>query len=155
MRVKTTKTTKKILKKLESEFGFRKPYQILIDKEFLNQIDRQKKTLVDFEKFLFSTPKFFIPECDYRQGEFSKQVELRGCGDHTLPADCFRFILKGKNKEHYICGVKNKEALKYVEGCKNVPLLKIVKSKIFLDIRHFPAGRPENKESEKIDKISP
>ncbi|KAG0440592.1 rRNA-processing protein utp23 [Dictyocoela muelleri] len=137
MRSKTTKNTKKILKKLESEYKFRKPYQILIDKEFLQQIDHQKKTLSNFEKFFFSMPKFFIPECDYQKGEFSKHIELRGCKNHNSPVECLKYILKGKNKEHYILGVRNKEAISYVKECKNVPILKIVKSKIILDINHF------------------
>ncbi|KAL1956337.1 hypothetical protein VTO42DRAFT_7420 [Malbranchea cinnamomea] len=131
MRAKRSKKYRKLMHQYEITFGFREPYQVLVDSHFLRAVHSFKMDLIPaLERTLQGKVKPFITKCSLAAVMSSSQsnssesqsrpphlppptvVPLRYCShneeDTPIPeADCLLSLINPspeakKNKEHYI-----------------------------------------------------
>ncbi|RPA87174.1 hypothetical protein BJ508DRAFT_410718 [Ascobolus immersus RN42] len=119
---KRHKTYKKLMQKYHINFGFREPYQVLVDSGFVSETKRfhmeQPKIL---ERTISGTCKLMITQCSLRHLynhdpplpketiEWAKSLEKRRCGHHVLPdplseLECFEsVVIKDNQNKHRLC----------------------------------------------------
>ncbi|KAJ5103906.1 rRNA processing protein [Penicillium argentinense] len=128
MRAKRSKKYRKLMHQYEMTFGFREPYQVLVDSNFLHAIDSFKMELIpSLERTLQGKPKPLLPGCHHGCATNQPQdqpalpsppspppteLPLRHCSHNTESEpideiDCLLSLLSPnadtkKNKEHYI-----------------------------------------------------
>ncbi|TGJ78252.1 hypothetical protein E0Z10_g10513 [Xylaria hypoxylon] len=159
-RAKRSKQYKRLMNKYEMNFGFREPYQVLGDSQFLEAAIRSKMDIDHILKAtLHGSTKLLITQCSMRwlyarrnePGigaviDFAKEsVERRRCGHH--PSDypepleeleCIHSVVDpsktGVNKHRYVCAI-NDEQLRYSlrNGIQVVPLLYIRRSVLIME----------------------
>ncbi|KAK5628264.1 hypothetical protein RRF57_003979 [Xylaria bambusicola] len=159
-RAKRSKQYKRLMNQYEINFGFREPYQVLCDSQFLDAAIRSK---MDIDHILKSTlhgnTKLLITQCSMRwlyarknePGigaviDFAKErVERRRCGHH--PSDypkpleereCLHSVVdpskNGVNKHRYVCAINDEEVRSSLRnGIQVVPLLYIRRSVLIME----------------------
>ncbi|KCZ81383.1 hypothetical protein H312_01265 [Anncaliia algerae PRA339] len=135
--VKKSKQLKKYFISLQKSFGFRSPYQLLVDSTFLSELNIYKHRLSNFISLFKSEPKIFISKCSYRiysrnfkyKDDFRKHCEIRRCQhDKLSEEDCISNLIKVNNKYHYLLCTQNNALIdKFIDN-KRVPILKVNKS---------------------------
>ncbi|KXJ89236.1 Fcf1-domain-containing protein [Microdochium bolleyi] len=161
-RAKRSKDNRKLMDKFSMNFGFRKPYQVLMDADFVLEGTRCKMEIVKrLEDNLHARGdvKPMITQCSMRHlyarksegpavdaaiEEAKNNYERRRCGHHPdqypepLTAfECIRSVVdpkdSGVNKHRYVCAVNDDELRASLRGVAGVPLLYIRRSVMTLE----------------------
>ncbi|KAI1180651.1 Fcf1-domain-containing protein [Nemania sp. FL0916] len=159
-RAKRSKQYKRLMSQYEMNFGFREPYQVLCDSQFLEAAIRSKMDIDHILKAtLHGSTKLLITQCSMRwlyarkdePGigaviEFAKErAERRRCGHH--PSDypqplneieCLHSVVdpskNGVNKHRYVCAINDDEVRSSLRnGIQVVPLLYIRRSVLIME----------------------
>ncbi|KAI0526021.1 Fcf1-domain-containing protein [Xylaria bambusicola] len=159
-RAKRSKQYKRLMNQYEINFGFREPYQVLCDSQFLEAAIRSKMDIDHILKAtLHGNTKLLITQCSMRwlyarknePGigaviDFAKErVERRRCGHHPSdypePLDereCLHSVIdpskNGVNKHRYVCAINDDEVRSSLRnGIQVVPLLYIRRSVLIME----------------------
>ncbi|KAI1335000.1 Fcf1-domain-containing protein [Xylariaceae sp. FL0016] len=158
MRAKRSKAYKKLMSQYALTFGFREPYQILLDSAFVLTATQCKMEIDRFlEITLHAKTKPMITQCSMRHLykrraepgvsaaiEAAKGCERRRCGhhpdDYPEPLDeleCLKSVVdpkdNGVNKHKYCCALNDEEARGALRMVPGTPLLYIKRSVLILE----------------------
>ncbi|KZM26247.1 uncharacterized protein EKO05_0002252 [Ascochyta rabiei] len=154
MKLKRAKAYKKLLHQYELNFGFREPYQVLLDSAILLDAYKFKIDLVGrLEKVLGATVKPMITTCDMRhlyaakpKNETlilqAKEYERRRCGHHELEEplstlECLSSVVdpkgSGSNKHRYVVASNELAVRSHMRRIPGVPLIYISKSVVLME----------------------
>ncbi|KAF2132932.1 hypothetical protein P153DRAFT_382556 [Dothidotthia symphoricarpi CBS 119687] len=154
MKLKRAKAYKKLLHQYELNFGFREPYQVLLDSQVLQDAYKFKIDLVGrLEKLLQGKVKPMITTCDMRHLYLAKpknetlilqakEYERRRCGHHELETplsslECLSSVVDPKgshtNKNRYIVASNEREVRVHMRRIAGVPLIYISKSVVLME----------------------
>ncbi|ADM11342.1 uncharacterized protein Eint_040520 [Encephalitozoon intestinalis ATCC 50506] len=112
MDAKINRNSKKIVKLLP-KIGYRIPYQIIVECNFVSALNRYFLGLRHINDLFKSQPKLFITKCvykklkeigkDHKRG-ISKYLEILHCNHKEVrdPLSCLRRVMRKSNKNHYI-----------------------------------------------------
>lgn len=138
---KINKGNKKVMKMIQ-KLGFRSPYQVVVENDFVAALNRNMLRLKHVTNLFKSQPKLFITRCTYRKYEkdkkrkndFSKYLEILNCGHETTkePLQCLKKIMKKSNRNHYILGSNCPEITAAIGTQKKIPVLKCRKGTLIL-----------------------
>ncbi|KAG5748189.1 hypothetical protein H9Q69_014263 [Fusarium xylarioides] len=158
MRGKRSKQYRKLMEQFSQTFGFREPYQVLVDAEMVRDSSRFK---MDLEPALSRTVhgkvKPMITQCEIRKLyaarnepgvheaiDLAKTLERRRCGHHPddypeplSTQECLRSVIDPKdtlqNKHRYVVASQDQEVRRMLRGIKGVPLIYIKRSVMILE----------------------
>lgn len=158
MRGKRSKQYRKLMEQFSMTFGFREPYQVLVDAEMVKDSCRFK---MDLEPALSRTVhgkvKPMITQCEIRKLyaqknepgvkeaiDAAKTLERRRCGHHPddYPEplgteECLQSVVdpkhSGSNKHRYVVASQDQSVRKMLRGIKGVPLIYIKRSVMILE----------------------
>ncbi|PTB64438.1 hypothetical protein BBK36DRAFT_1124779 [Trichoderma citrinoviride] len=158
MRGKRSKQYRKLMEQFSMTFGFREPYQILVDAEMVKDAN---KCTMDLTARLQSTVhgkvKPLITQCEIRKLyadkdqpggnaaiELAKTFERRRCGHHPdeypkplETIECLRSVVDpkgtGENKHRYVVASQNLDVRRMLRGVRGVPLIYIKRSVMILE----------------------
>ncbi|TPX11429.1 uncharacterized protein E0L32_007848 [Thyridium curvatum] len=159
MRGKRSKQYRRLLKTLEIRFGFREPYQVLVDSDMVRDTARFKMDLVPaLERTLHGQVKPMITQCSmrhlYAAGredrsleaviDRAKTFERRRCGHRPedfpepLPElECLRSVVDGKksgeNRHRYVVASQDVEVRRALRGVKACPLIYVSRSVMIME----------------------
>ncbi|KAK5134335.1 hypothetical protein LTR08_006515 [Meristemomyces frigidus] len=161
MKGKRSKTYRKLMQKYEFNFGFRNPYQVLVDAAIIQDAARFKMRLGSLlEGTLHGELKPMITQCCIRhlytapattdeerrakEGwiEVAKGAERRRCGHHELeqPLSALECLLSvvdpkgsGANKNRYVVATQDLAVRKRMREIAGVPLVYIHRSVMILE----------------------
>ena len=163
---------KKLLHQYELNFGFREPYQVLLDSSILQDAYKFKIDLVGrLEKVLGAKVKPMITQCDMRhlydakpKNETlilqAKEYERRRCGHHELEEplstlECLSSVIdpkgSGSNKHRYVVASNEKEVRAKMRSIPGVPLIYISKSVVLME--PMTSATEEHREREEKSKF--
>ena len=142
MRGERIKKLKLITKILETN-GFRNPFQIMCDSEFLKKIDSIENGLNIIIKLFNHYPKFIVSQCEFNTYKITntkfKHNSLSGhceiikcdCGNQNT---CIinNKLIKSNNKHHYILATNTPSYIKHYREL-GIPLLLIKKNIPYID----------------------
>ncbi|KAL7909457.1 Fcf1 domain-containing protein [Trichoderma velutinum] len=158
MRGKRSKQYRKLMEQFSMTFGFREPYQILVDAEMIKDANR---CTMDLEARLQGTVhgkvKPLITQCEIRKLyaekdqpgvnaaiELAKTFERRRCGHHPNEypkpletMECMRSVVDpkstGENKHRYVVASQSLDVRRMLRGIRGVPLIYIKRSVMILE----------------------
>ncbi|KAJ4372353.1 hypothetical protein N0V83_004127 [Neocucurbitaria cava] len=154
MKLKRAKAYKKLLHQYELNFGFREPYQVLIDSQILQDAYKFKIDLVArLEKVLGGKVKPMITTCDMRhlyaakpKNETlilqAKEYERRRCNHQDLEEplstlECLSSVVDPKdsktNKHRYVVASNEPSVRAHMRSIAGVPLIYITKSVVLME----------------------
>ncbi|RDW67839.1 putative rRNA-processing protein UTP23 [Coleophoma cylindrospora] len=158
MRGKRSKQYRKLMQQYGLSFGFREPYQVLVDAEILKDADRFKMDLVGgLERTLHGKVKPMITQCSMRHLyaatnepgmsfviDKAKMYERRRCDhrpeDYPEPLsakECLASVVDPKgaktNKHRYVVASQELEVRKHMRGILGVPLVYINRSVMIME----------------------
>lgn len=160
---------KKLLHQYELNFGFREPYQVLLDSSILQDAYTFKIDLLSrLQKLLGGPVKPMITTCDMRhlyaatpKNETlilqAKEYERRRCNHQDLEAplstlECLGEVVdpkdSGTNKNRYIVASNDVGVRKKMRGIAGVPLIYISKSVVLME----PMADATEKQREREEK---
>lgn len=149
MRGKRSKQYRKLLKQFELAFGFRQPYQVLVDAELVKDAHRFAMDLPQYlSNTLHGEVKILITQCSmrhlYAQNkepgvakviDKAKDYERRRCGHHPeefpepcSTMECLSSVVGPKNKHRYVIASQDQEVRAKMRGIPGVPLVYINRS---------------------------
>lgn len=139
-------------------FGFREPYQVLVDAEMVRDSCRFKMDLAPaLQRTVHGQVKPMITQCEIRKlyaqnkesgvGEaidLAKTLERRRCGHHPdqypeplSTEECMKSVVDPKgtnqNKHRYVVASQSQEVRRMLRGIKGVPLIYIKRSVMILE----------------------
>ncbi|GAA5885698.1 hypothetical protein JCM16303_003119 [Sporobolomyces ruberrimus] len=147
MRQKRVKSYRKVMQLYCAAFGFREPYQLLVDAAFLRSCVQQK---LDFyarlQDVLQGTVKPMITQCCiqalYDQGEqgqaavdMAKEFERRKC-NHFKPRpedECMTAMAGEDNKNRYVIATQSLELRQVLRKVPGTPIVYIARSVVLLE----------------------
>ncbi|KAJ3050349.1 Small subunit processome component [Rhizophlyctis rosea] len=147
MKVKRQKTNKRIMSTYTNSFGFREPFQVLVDGNFIQVSLMMRNDLYDvFPKTMMGQAKPMTTSCVYAElrklgSDFSgaainaKRFEKRRC-THTpaiSAADCLREIIGPTNKFNYCVATQDIELRSQLRKIPGTPLIYINKGVTILE----------------------
>ncbi|KAK0654417.1 rRNA-processing protein utp23 [Lasiodiplodia hormozganensis] len=152
MRGKRAKQYRKLMHQYALTFGFREPYQVLVDSEIVLDSTRMKMDLAGYlERTLQGKVKPMITQCSMRHLYASKDqdaigkaqaFERRRCNHHTLEEplstlDCVKSVLDPKdsktNKHRYVVASQEQRLRSYLRKIPGVPLIYINRSVMIME----------------------
>ncbi|KAH8815339.1 Fcf1-domain-containing protein [Xylogone sp. PMI_703] len=158
MRGKRSKQYRKLMQQYGMSFGFREPYQVLLDADIIRDAERFKMDLVGgLERTLHGQVKPMITQCSMRHLyaassepgvpaviDKAKQYERRRCGHrpetHPEPLsalECLSSVVDPKNnktnKNRYIVASQQQEVRKFMRGVAGVPLVYVHRSVMIME----------------------
>lgn len=150
MKLKRAKAYKKQMNYLHLNFGFREPYQILVDEEMILEAVRTNFDLkAGFERTLQGAVKPMVTQCaiehlykakDPQAISLAKTFERRRCGhrpgESTLSVfECIKDVVdaKGENKHRYAVATQKPKLRAFFRGIPAVPLIHIKRSVMVLE----------------------
>ncbi|KKY31685.1 putative rrna-processing protein utp23 [Diaporthe ampelina] len=154
MRGKRSKQYRKLLKQFELAFGFRQPYQVLVDAELIKDAHRFAMDLPQYlSNTLHGEVKILITQCSmrhlYAQNkepgvarviDKAKDYERRRCGHHPeeflepcSTLECLGGVVGPKNKHRYVVASQDPEVRAKMRGIPGVPLVYINRSVMILE----------------------
>ncbi|CAG8568782.1 914_t:CDS:2 [Ambispora gerdemannii] len=141
MRKKRAKQYKRLMALYSTSFGFREPYQILLDGNFATTATSYKINLeTQLSKVMQGSIKQMYTLCsinELRQSgekehsralQFLSQLEKRGCshlGSSVSSAECLASIIGNENEHRYCVATQNRKLREKLRGIPGVPLLYI------------------------------
>ncbi|GAA5941591.1 rRNA-processing protein UTP23 [Sporobolomyces koalae] len=156
MRQKRVKSYRKVMQLYCASFGFREPYQLLVDAAFLRACVQQK---LDFyarlQDVLQGTVKPMITQCCiqalYDQGpegqaavEIAKEFERRKC-NHFKPRpedECMTAMAGEDNKNRYVIATQSLDLRTKLRKVPGTPIIYIARSVVLLET---PSDQTMNK----------
>ncbi|SPN96740.1 related to UTP23 Essential nucleolar protein that is a component of the SSU (small subunit) processome involved in 40S ribosomal subunit biogenesis [Cephalotrichum gorgonifer] len=148
MRGKRSKQYRKLMEQYEMHYGFRKPYQVIVDSDMITETTRLKMDMnVLLKKTLHGDIKPLITQCSIRHLYAhntdpgmapiiakAKEIERRFCGHHPdahpepLPTgECLMSVIDGKNtgrnKHRYVVATQDAELRRRLRQIPGVPLI--------------------------------
>jgi U3 small nucleolar RNA-associated protein 23 len=128
--VKQSKKTARTLQRL----GYRTPYQIVVDDEFLMRFNTSMLRFKRLSDLFWGQPKLFITKCVYRKfkeakrpfrSDLSGYCKILRCKytEPETPECCIARMVKESNKNHYILACGRPEIRNRYKSCANVPVL--------------------------------
>ncbi|KAH7069277.1 Fcf1-domain-containing protein [Paraphoma chrysanthemicola] len=154
MKLKRAKAYKKLLHQYELNFGFREPYQVILDSQILEDAYRFKIDLVArLQKVLGGQVKPMITTCDMRHLYLAKpknetlilqakEYERRRCNHQDLDEplstlECLSEVVdpksNGTNKNRYIIASNDARVRGHMRSIAGVPLIYISKSVVLME----------------------
>ncbi|KAI4098071.1 MAG: hypothetical protein L6R37_006710 [Teloschistes peruensis] len=157
MRGKRSKQYRKLMQSYGMTFGFREPYQVLVDAQMIQDTSRFTMDLIGgLEKALHGKIKPMITQCSIRhlytlsvpQSEkdplilFAKNMERRRCNHHELEKplstlECLSDVIDPKksrtNRHRYVIASQEEEVRRFCRGIRGVPLLYVKRSVMILE----------------------
>ncbi|KAJ9156964.1 rRNA-processing protein utp23 [Coniochaeta hoffmannii] len=159
MRGKRSKQYRKLIQQYTIHFGFREPYQVIVDADFVKDTTKCKMDLqAALERTLHGTVKPLITQCSIRHLyasnsdpsvaaaiEVAKNVcERRRCGHHpdTHPQplstlECLSSVIdpakNGTNKHRYCVASQEMDVRRAMRAVKGVPLIYVNRSVMILE----------------------
>ncbi|KAF2739296.1 hypothetical protein EJ04DRAFT_573279 [Polyplosphaeria fusca] len=154
MRGKRHKASKRLMQRFIQTFGFREPYQVLVDAQILQDAKRFKIDLLGrIQKLLQAEIKPLITQCSMRHLYSAipkdedlitqaKEYERRRCGHHELdePLTSFECICEcvdpkghNTNKFRYVVASQDRKLRAHLRQIPGVPLIYIHKSVVILE----------------------
>jgi len=139
MRVKRLKHVKKLLAYYKTNYGFREPYQLLVDLTFCQFALMYKINIKDqIPKYIDGESQLFTTSCILEEGKLlgpqlhgavlvCQQFKLRKCGHaNPVPAqDCIKSMIGKSNDNHFFVASQDYEMRKELGRIPGVPLLHI------------------------------
>ncbi|CAG9938161.1 unnamed protein product [Clonostachys rosea f. rosea IK726] len=158
MRGKRSKQYRKLMEQFSMAFGFREPYQVLVDAEMVKDSCRFKMDLNPaLERTVHGKVKGMITQCEIRKLysqknepggneaiELAKTLERRRCGHHPdqypeplSTQECIMSVIdpkdSGKNKHRYVVASQDVEVRRKLRTVRGVPLIYIKRSVMILE----------------------
>ncbi|XP_030645076.1 rRNA-processing protein UTP23 homolog [Chanos chanos] len=148
MKIKRQKQAKKTISFYKYNFGFREPYQILIDGTFCQAALKNKIQIKEqMPKYFMSEVQLCTTNCALKELEtLSKELygaklvlqrfQIRKCKhmkDPVSTSECLLSLLEDSNRNHYFVATQDKELTSALREIPGVPLLYIVLNTIVLD----------------------
>merc|ERR1711964_877399 len=158
MRGKRSKQYRKLMQQYGLSYGFRVPYQVLLDAQMIRDADKFKMDLVGgLERTLHGEVKPMITQCSMRHLyaaasepgvsyliDKAKTYERRRCGhrpeDYPEPLstqECLASVVDPKgnktNKNRYVVASQELEVRKHMRGILGVPLVYINRSVMIME----------------------
>ncbi|KAF2397551.1 hypothetical protein EJ06DRAFT_154699 [Trichodelitschia bisporula] len=154
MRGKRAKQYRKLMHQYSLAFGFREPYQVLLDAQILQDADRFKMDLIGgLERTLHGKVKPMITQCSMRHLytadpkvpaliDQAKRYERRRCNHHTLEKpfstlECLQSVVdpdgKNTNKHRYVVATQDREVRTRMRQVPGVPLIYINRSVMIME----------------------
>ncbi|KIY72135.1 Fcf1-domain-containing protein [Cylindrobasidium torrendii FP15055 ss-10] len=147
MRQKRAKTYKKLMALYCQNFGFRQPYQVLIDSELCkHSVSSQVDIVKQLKQVLQGEVKPMITQCCihelYLQGkanqgavDLAKMFERRKCNHReAIPGDdCLKSVVGETNKHRYIIATQSQPLRSKLRAIPGVPLVHINRSVMVLE----------------------
>ncbi|RCI15370.1 hypothetical protein L249_6751 [Ophiocordyceps polyrhachis-furcata BCC 54312] len=158
MRGKRSKQYRKLMEQFSMTFGFREPYQVLVDAEMVFDTCRCKMDLEPaLQRTVHGKVKPMITQCEIRKLyarkdepgvsdviDAAKSFERRRCGHHPdeypeplSTMDCMRSVIdakdKGDNKHRYVVASQSQEVRRMLRGIRGVPLIYVRRSVMILE----------------------
>ncbi|KFY59545.1 hypothetical protein V497_04175 [Pseudogymnoascus sp. VKM F-4516 (FW-969)] len=168
---KRAKQYKKLMQQYGLAFGFREPYQVLLDADIIRDADKFKMDLIGgLERTLHGQVKPMITQCSMRHLynaakepgvsfliDKAKLFERRRCGH--LPADypeplsaeaCLTSVVdakgSGKNKHCYVVASQDVEVRRKMRAVLGVPLVYINRSVMIMEPMAEASGNQRDRE---------
>ncbi|RFU74574.1 rrna-processing utp23 [Trichoderma arundinaceum] len=158
MRGKRSKQYRKLMEQFSMTFGFREPYQILVDAEMIKDANRFTMDLAaGLQRTVHGKVKPLITQCEIRKLyadkdqpggnaaiELAKTFERRRCGHHPdqypkplETMECIRSVVDpkstGENKHRYVVASQSLDVRRMLRGIRGVPLIYIKRSVMILE----------------------
>ncbi|CAH0049694.1 unnamed protein product [Clonostachys solani] len=158
MRGKRSKQYRKLMEQFSMTFGFREPYQVLVDAEMVKDSCRFKMDLNPaLERTVHGKVKAMISQCEIRKLyaqknepggndaiELAKTLERRRCGHHPdqypeplSTQECVLSVVdpkdSGQNKHRYVVASQDVEVRRKLRTVRGVPLIYIKRSVMILE----------------------
>ncbi|VUC20341.1 unnamed protein product [Clonostachys rosea] len=158
MRGKRSKQYRKLMEQFSMTFGFREPYQVLVDAEMVKDSCRFKMDLNPaLERTVHGKVKGMITQCEIRKLyahknehggneaiELAKTLERRRCGHHPdqypeplSTQECLLSVVdpkdSGQNKHRYVVASQDVEVRRKLRTVRGVPLIYIKRSVMILE----------------------
>ncbi|CAH0016177.1 unnamed protein product [Clonostachys rhizophaga] len=158
MRGKRSKQYRKLMEQFSMTFGFREPYQVLVDAEMVKDSCRFKMDLNPaLERTVHGKVKGMITQCEIRKLyaqknepggneaiELAKALERRRCGHHPdqypeplSTQECILSVIdpkdSGQNKHRYVVASQDVEVRRKLRTVRGVPLIYIKRSVMILE----------------------
>ncbi|KAF4635456.1 hypothetical protein G7Y89_g2633 [Cudoniella acicularis] len=171
MRGKRSKQYRKLMQQYGLSFGFREPYQVLLDSDIIKDADKFKMDLIaGLERTLHGQVKPMITQCSMRHLyatasepgvsyliDKAKTYERRRCDhrpeDYPTPLstkDCLTSVVDPKgnntNKHRYVVASQALDVRKHMRGIMGVPLVYINRSVMIME--PMAEATAENREKE-------
>ncbi|KAI1075508.1 Fcf1-domain-containing protein [Whalleya microplaca] len=158
-RAKRAKQYRKLMEQFSMGFGFREPYQVLVDAELITEANKCKMDLVRrLEDTLHGQVKPMITQCSMRHlygrksepgvdaaiEQAKSRFERRRCGHHPdeypepLSAlECLHSVIdpktSGVNRHRYVCAVNDDEVRASLRRIAGIPLIFIRRSVMIME----------------------
>ncbi|KAF7306665.1 PIN domain-like protein [Mycena indigotica] len=147
MRQKRAKAYRKLMELYSMSFGFRQPYQVLVDAEFCKtSIEAKTELSKQISSVLQGDVKPMITQCCihelYLQGkgqqpavDLAKQFERRKC-NHREPIpgdDCLASVVGEANKHRYVVATQSQPLRARLRAIVAVPIVHVNRSVMILE----------------------
>ncbi|KAI1417125.1 hypothetical protein F5Y13DRAFT_104251 [Hypoxylon sp. FL1857] len=158
-RAKRSKQYRKLMEQFSMSFGFREPYQVLVDADFIAESNKCKMDLMRrLEDTLHGQVKPLITQCSMRHlyerksepgveaaiEQAKNHFERRRCGHHPdeypkpLSAlECIHSVVdpkdNGVNKHRYVCAINDDSVRANLRQIAGTPLLYIRRSVMIME----------------------
>ncbi|KAL0962483.1 hypothetical protein UPYG_G00340610 [Umbra pygmaea] len=147
MKVKRQKQAKKIISFYKYSFGFREPFQILIDGTFCQAALKNKIQIKEqLPKYLMGELQLCTTNCVLKELDTIKELwgaklilkrfQIRNCDHFKNPVAasvCLLSMLEDCNRHHYLVATQDQELTTSIKNIPGVPLLYIILNTIVLD----------------------
>ncbi|KAI0053296.1 hypothetical protein FA95DRAFT_1579438 [Auriscalpium vulgare] len=147
MRQKRSKAYRKLMNMYRLSFGFREPYQVLVDSETCKEaISRNHDFLAELAAVLHGTVKPMITQCSihelYLQGksqqpavDLAKSFERRKCNHkEAIPGEeCLSSVIGDTNKHRYVVATQSQPLRVKLRAVPGVPIVHIERSVMILE----------------------
>ncbi|CZR50907.1 related to rRNA-processing protein UTP23 [Phialocephala subalpina] len=176
MRGKRAKQYRKLMQQYGLSFGFREPYQVLLDSNIIRDADRFKMDLVGgLERTLHGQVKPMVTQCSMRHLynakdepgvsyliDKAKTYERRRCGHHPedfpeplSEKECMSSVVDPKgskhNKNRYVVASQDLDVRKSMRTVLGVPLVYINRSVMIME--PMASSTADNREKEERGKF--
>ncbi|CAI6272838.1 unnamed protein product [Periconia digitata] len=174
MKLKRAKAYRKLMHQYQIQFGFREPYQVLLDSAILEDAHRTKIDLVSrLQTVLQGQVKPMITQCSIRHLynatpknnaliEEAKTYERRRCNHHELEnplpdLECLKEVVDPKgsmtNKHRYVVASQDIDVRKHMRRIAGVPVIYISKSVMLLEPMGASSEEVRNREEKSKFKL--
>ncbi|GAB6029853.1 hypothetical protein CHUAL_005562 [Chamberlinius hualienensis] len=138
MKITRLKRARRVLLFYKSRFGFREPYQVLIDGTFCKAALKSKVNIREqLANYLDGEVKFLTTACAVHETEILgaefkgimlviKQFPIHKCGhekNHLSPVQCFKSMVGESNQSHYIIATQDSSLQKHLRNIPGTPII--------------------------------
>ncbi|CDH58386.1 pin domain-like protein [Lichtheimia corymbifera JMRC:FSU:9682] len=150
MRPKTQRAYRRTMHSYSLGFGFRPPYQLLVDADFCLEASKQKIDMATELENTFQEPtKTFITECSIQElrkqqgpaaagaNGLARKFERRRCPHTHQPiasADCVAQVIGPENKYNYCVGSQNVELRNKLREIPGIPMFYVKSHMIIMEM---------------------